>query len=61
MGRPPPLRHKCTEAYDPGGELAIRWNDPALGIEWPAEGPVLSPRDAAAPLLSEIEPALLPR
>ncbi|MHC4973456.1 MAG: dTDP-4-dehydrorhamnose 3,5-epimerase [Planctomycetota bacterium] len=55
------LAYKCTEAYDPGGELAIRWNDPALGIEWPAEGPVLSPRDAAAPLLSEIEPALLPR
>jgi dTDP-4-dehydrorhamnose 3,5-epimerase len=53
--------YKCTEVYDPGGELAIRWDDPQIGIEWPVDDPVLSPRDAAAPLLSDIDPTLLPR
>lgn len=56
------LAYKCTEAYDPGGELAIRWNDPDIGIEWPTAGdrPVLSARDATAPRLADIEPARLP-
>ena len=53
--------YKCTEAYAPGGELAIRWNDPEVGIEWPVDDPELSPRDAAAPLLGEIDAARLPR
>jgi dTDP-4-dehydrorhamnose 3,5-epimerase len=32
-------------------QFAMRWNDPALGIDWPVQHPVLSPRDATAPLL----------
>ena len=33
-----------------------RFDDPALGIDWPVQGePLLSDKDAAAPLLSEIE------
>jgi len=43
--------YKCTDYYDPESERAIRWNDPAIGIDWPLEpgvSPILSARDAAA-------------
>jgi dTDP-4-dehydrorhamnose 3,5-epimerase len=46
--------YKCTDVYSPGGERAIRWNDPELGIEWPVAEPLLSPKDAAAPSLAEM-------
>ena len=49
--------YKVTSAYAPGDEHAIRWDDPALAIEWPqATGggaPILSGKDAAAPTLAE--------
>ena len=32
-------------------QFTLRWSDPALGIEWPLKHPMLSARDAAAPLL----------
>ena len=47
--------YKCTEVYRPTNERAIRWNDPALGIEWPVTDPTLSAKDAAAPMLSELQ------
>lgn len=53
--------YKCTEPYRPECERAVRWNDPALAIAWPTDAPsTVSARDAAAPLLSEIDPAYLP-
>lgn len=48
------VAYKCDVAYRPGDEIAIRWNDPSLGIAWPDPDPLLSPRDAAAPLLDEV-------
>jgi dTDP-4-dehydrorhamnose 3,5-epimerase len=33
----------------------IRWNDPALKIDWRTDAPTLGARDANAPLLNEIE------
>jgi len=45
--------YKCTEFYAPENERAIRWNDPDIKIDWPIEGPTLSPKDAAAPLLRD--------
>jgi dTDP-4-dehydrorhamnose 3,5-epimerase len=50
--------YKCTELYNPATEQALRWNDPALGIEWPLDGiePQLSAKDLQAKPLSEIEP-----
>ena len=45
--------YKCTALYDPVSDRGIRWNDPAIGIEWPGVEPVLSPKDAAAPLLAD--------
>ncbi len=44
--------YKTTDFYAPGCEKCLRWDDPTLAIQWPlAAPPVLSPRDAAAPLL----------
>ena len=48
--------YKATDYYAPEHERSLRWNDPALGIEWPIEGqPLLKPRDAEAPLLAQAE------
>jgi dTDP-4-dehydrorhamnose 3,5-epimerase len=45
--------YKCTEYYVPEAERCIAWNDPALGIQWPTQKPLLSKKDAAAPRLSD--------
>jgi dTDP-4-dehydrorhamnose 3,5-epimerase len=37
--------------YALGFERGVRWNDPALAIDWPIEPAVISARDAAYPLL----------
>lgn len=47
------LQYKCTGIYNPKGESGIRWNDPALGITWPVENPILSAKDQNAQLLSD--------
>jgi dTDP-4-dehydrorhamnose 3,5-epimerase len=47
--------YKQTAYYDPAVERGIAWNDPDVGIVWPAEiEPVVSARDAAAPALREV-------
>jgi dTDP-4-dehydrorhamnose 3,5-epimerase len=46
------LLYRCDELYSPADEILIRWNDPAIGIDWRCEAPILSLRDANAPLLS---------
>jgi dTDP-4-dehydrorhamnose 3,5-epimerase len=48
------FHYKCTEFYSPKDELAIRWDDPDIGIKWPLEEPVLSERDAKALLLRDV-------
>src|SRR5260221_12541132 len=37
----------------PADEIVIRWNDPAIGINWGIDAPTLAARDTNAPLLSE--------
>ena len=55
------LVYLCSETYNPGHEHAIHPLDPDLAIEWPAEHPQLSERDAAAPSLARaIATGLLP-
>lgn len=51
------FQYKCTALYDPPAERAVRWDDPALAIDWPLDGmvPTLSAKDAAAPLLAAAE------
>jgi dTDP-4-dehydrorhamnose 3,5-epimerase len=46
--------YKCDDVYSPADELVIRWDDPALGIDWGVEAPALSARDSAAAPLAEV-------
>ena len=39
------VEYKCTDLYDPAGEIGIAWDDPALAIPWPVKHPLLSDRD----------------
>lgn len=39
------LSYKCTDYYHPESELTLLWNDPALGIDWRIEDPILSQKD----------------
>jgi dTDP-4-dehydrorhamnose 3,5-epimerase len=48
------VEYKCTDFYDPDGEIGIAWDDPALAIAWPVADPVLSDRDRRNPTLAEI-------
>jgi dTDP-4-dehydrorhamnose 3,5-epimerase len=53
--------YKCTDVYHPESERSLRWDDPALGIEWPLGDVELSAKDRAAPTLAELPRELLPR
>ena len=50
--------YSVTEYWHPDDELGCRWDDPALGIAWPVQDPILSARDAALPSLSELSEQL---
>jgi dTDP-4-dehydrorhamnose 3,5-epimerase len=48
--------YKTTDYWAPEHERCIRWNDPAIGIEWPlAATPLLSAKDANGKFLEEAE------
>ncbi len=47
------IEYKCTDIYDPAGQLGLLWNDPALAIPWGVETPVLSDRDRDNPTIRE--------
>jgi dTDP-4-dehydrorhamnose 3,5-epimerase len=54
------VAYRCTRYYDPEAEGTVRWDDPAIGISWPVADARLSERDAAAPLLAEMDAGRLP-
>ncbi|MBW8881009.1 MAG: dTDP-4-dehydrorhamnose 3,5-epimerase family protein [Asticcacaulis sp.] len=43
------LGYGLSAIWDGSGEYVCRWNDPALGFDWPVREPLLSDRDATAP------------
>jgi dTDP-4-dehydrorhamnose 3,5-epimerase len=47
----------CNDVYRPGAEHGVHPLDAELAIPWPADSPVLSPKDAAAPTLAEARDA----
>lgn len=49
------IEYKCTDVYDPAGQLGIAWNDPSLDIPWGVDAPILSDRDRANQPLRDIE------
>lgn len=39
------VEYKCTDLYDPEGEIRILWDAPEIGVEWPTDQAVLSAKD----------------
>lgn len=52
--------YQCTALYDAKADAGIRWNDAALGIDWPISEPLLSDKDSKAPFLADVPPDRLP-
>lgn len=48
------FEYKCTDYYNPAHEECLLWNDPAVGIEWPIENPLLSEKDKLGKLFKEL-------
>jgi dTDP-4-dehydrorhamnose 3,5-epimerase len=48
--------YKVDAFYNPQAEGGLRWDDPALGIDWPVppSGVVINARDAAFPVLADL-------
>jgi dTDP-4-dehydrorhamnose 3,5-epimerase len=47
------IQYKCTGIYNGKAEAAIRWNDPAIGINWPNVEAIVSDKDKNARSLAE--------
>lgn len=47
--------YKCTNSYHKESEGAIRWDDKDLNIDWGIKNPIVSEKDAIAPLFSELK------
>lgn len=48
--------YKTTDFWHAASERSLKWDDPALGIDWPVTvPPILSGKDAAAPGLDQAE------
>jgi dTDP-4-dehydrorhamnose 3,5-epimerase len=43
------LEYLISAGYEPSAAAGVRWNDPAIGIEWPLQPEVISERDATFP------------
>jgi dTDP-4-dehydrorhamnose 3,5-epimerase len=55
------LTYLVDQYYDAGDEKGIRWDDPALGIDWGARNPILSVRDQENVRLADVPAESLPR
>lgn len=47
------VEYKMTANYVPGDGRGVLWNDPALGIPWPIDNPVVSAADRQNPTLDD--------
>lgn len=52
--------YQCTALYDHEADAGIMWNDSDIGIDWPIQHPILSGKDAKAPLLRDVPRLRLP-
>ena len=53
------VAYKCSSYYDPATESGIAYDDPGVGIAWPAGvETIVSERDATAPRLADVADAL---
>ncbi len=47
--------YKVSSEYSRDHERGIIWNDPEIGIRWPIQEPLISPRDAQYPPLNRAD------
>jgi len=52
--------YQCTALYDPAADAGVRWNDAAIGIDWPVAEPQLSAKDETNPFLADVPADKLP-
>ena len=52
------VTYKVSSYFDPESESGIAWDDPALGIDWRIEDPIVSDRDRLNPRIAETAHAL---
>jgi dTDP-4-dehydrorhamnose 3,5-epimerase len=43
--------YQMSAYYHPDSARGVRWNDPAIAIDWPLDVSVISPRDEMLPLI----------
>ncbi|MCB0141282.1 MAG: dTDP-4-dehydrorhamnose 3,5-epimerase family protein, partial [Caldilineaceae bacterium] len=55
------LAYLVDNYYNGADELGVAWNDPALGLNWGMENPIISERDQLNPRLAEIAPEKMPK
>ena len=48
------VTYKVSSYYDAQQERGIAWDDPEIGVPWPAAEPIVSERDRSNPALAEI-------
>ncbi len=49
------LAYKVDQPFNAEADAGVRWNDPALAIEWPTTDPILSEKDRNLPFFAEIK------
>lgn len=51
------MAYKVTDHYAPEAEGVLRWNDPAMGVDWPVPASEISTnaRGGAAALLADLD------
>jgi len=54
------VEYKCTDVYDPAGEIGVAWDDPAIAVAWPIGNPMISDKDRRAPRLADLLDLLPP-
>lgn len=47
------VQYKADNYYSPEHDGGVRWDDPVIGVAWPAEPVILSDKDRNAPTLAE--------
>jgi dTDP-4-dehydrorhamnose 3,5-epimerase len=58
------MTYLVDEYYDNSDERGVRWDDPALKLDWqvaPGAKPIVSARDQQNPSLADIPPDVLPK
>ncbi|MBV9623095.1 MAG: dTDP-4-dehydrorhamnose 3,5-epimerase family protein, partial [Acidobacteria bacterium] len=47
--------YHISEFYHPELARGLRWNDPAVGVAWPAPVKVISQKDRSYPSIAELQ------